>query len=144
MNRTRKILTAAFVGTIALNIALVLLSELVLRCRPSTTPYSSSLLFILLTVSEILTICAIPLTLRLFKFPLVRKNLAAENEKALLRFGLLRIFVLALLMTFNTVCYCIFSHTAFGYLAIILFLSMMFVYPSEDKCRAEIDDAHHA
>jgi hypothetical protein len=89
---------------------------------------------------ELLTIAIIPFALRLFKFRKVNGKLT-ESETTrwdnLLKYGSVRILLLAIPMIINVVCYYLFTLTAFAYMAIILFLCMFFVYPTVDKCIAE-------
>ena len=86
--------------------------------------------FYLLTIMELLTICIIPLALRLFKFNKVKTDLLQKREQALARWGIIRLDMLCLPMFINAVLYYVYMHAAFGYLAIILFICLFFVYPS--------------
>jgi hypothetical protein len=91
-------------------------------------------------VMELVTICTIPLALRLFKFRKVRHALTSLREKALLRWGSLRMLMLCVPMMVNTLCYYLFMNVAFAYMAIILFICLFLVYPSLDRCYSEIPD----
>ena len=91
-------------------------------------------------VMELVTICTIPLALRLFKFRKVRKSLMFLREKALLRWGTLRMLMLCVPMVVNTLCYYLFMNVAFAYMAIILFICLFLVYPSLDRCYSEIPE----
>ncbi|MCR5129981.1 MAG: hypothetical protein K6C10_00775 [Prevotella sp.] len=95
--------------------------------------------FYLLTVMELLTICVIPLALRLFKFNKVKTQLKEQKAEALRKWGLWRLDMLCIPMFINAVLYYIYMSAAFGYLGIILFLCLFFVYPSMDRCQAEVD-----
>lgn len=88
-------------------------------------------------VMELLTICLIPLSLRLFKFKFVTHRFEADAPSALLQWGSVRMLMLSLPMLFNTFLYYQFMNVAFGYMGIIGLLSMMFVYPSRSRCEAE-------
>ena len=88
-------------------------------------------------VMELVTICAIPLALRLFKFRSVFLALKQDKEKALLKWGTVRMLMLCVPMILNTICYYLFMNVAFAYMAIILFLCLFFVYPTLDRCYAE-------
>lgn len=100
-----------------------------------------SLEFVIATVMELLTICLIPLALRLFKFKHIHRQLhqAAEDVRrsSLLRYGSLRLNMLCLPLLVNTLLYYLFMNVAFGYMAIILLLCLFFVYPSMARC---VDD----
>ena len=78
-------------------------------------------------VMELLTICLIPIALRLFKFGFVRRRFTASPTRALLRYGSVRLVMLTLPMLVNTFLYYQFMNVAFGYMAIILLLCMAFV-----------------
>lgn len=88
-------------------------------------------------VMELLTICIIPVSLRLFKFGLVRRSFASNPTAALLRWGSVRLLMLVLPMLVNTFLYYQFMNVAFGYMGIILLLCMAFVYPSRRRCDDE-------
>ena len=88
-------------------------------------------------VMELLTICLIPIALRLFKFGFVRRRFTASPTRALLRYGSVRLVMLTLPMLVNTFLYYQFMNVAFGYMAIILLLCMAFVYPSRRRCEDE-------
>ena len=91
-------------------------------------------------VMELVTICIVPLALRLLKFRKVRKSLTLLREKALLRWGSLRMLMLCVPMVINTLCYYLFMNVAFAYMAIILFICLFLVYPSLDRCYSEIPE----
>lgn len=86
-------------------------------------------------VMELLTICVIPVALRLFKFGAVARRL--PSRKALLPWGLLRMAMLGVPMLANAVLYYLFYNVAFGYMAIILFLCFFFINPSMRRCEEE-------
>ena len=94
--------------------------------------------FYITVVMELLTLCAIPVALRLFKWKGVAQSLCQHKEKALLRWGALRMAMLCVPMVLNTVCYIVFGKVAFFYLAVILFICLFFVYPSMGRCEAEV------
>lgn len=87
---------------------------------------------------ELLTICLIPLSLRLFKFGFVARAFARDAAAAMTRWGMVRIAMLALPMLANTLLYYLFVHVAFGYMAIIGLLSIAFVFPTVERCRQEM------
>ena len=95
--------------------------------------------FYLLTFMELLTIAMIPLALRLFKFRKVKAQLAEQRENALTKWGVIRMDMLCIPLFINVVLYYVYQHAAFGYLAIILFLCLFFVYPSKARCQAEVE-----
>ena len=93
------------------------------------------------TMMVLLTMGAIPLALYLFRIPKVHQRLTEDAEKTPLRlfqFGSLRILMLAVPMVLNIWFYYLFAFTtSYFYMAVILLLSMFFVYPSMGRCEAE-------
>ena len=96
---------------------------------------SASEEFVVLCAMELLTICVIPVSLRLFKFSRVSSRLSAEG--GLLRYGLLRLLALCLPMVANTLLYYLYMNVAFGYMGIILLLCLAFVMPTKGRCEME-------
>lgn len=138
MKRTQHILFYSFWVTIVINLLIACLFEFL--TKGTKTMVEGNTLFVILFSSELITICAIPLVLRLFKFGFVHRQLVQQKEIALLKYGMIRICVFSVLMTANTLLYYIYNNAAFGYLSIILFLSMMFIYPSMSRCCSEVED----
>lgn len=95
--------------------------------------------FVIMSMMEILTIIAIPVALKLFKFKAIANKLASDTLHHFERWGIVRLCLLNVPMVINLVCYYLFVGAGFGYLAIILFLSLFFVYPSLSRCYNEAD-----
>lgn len=95
--------------------------------------------FVIMSMMEILTIIAIPVALKLFKFKAIANKLASDILLHFERWGIVRLCLLNVPMVINLVCYYLFVGAGFGYLAIILFLSLFFVYPSLSRCYNETD-----
>lgn len=95
--------------------------------------------FVIMSMMEILTIIAIPVALKLFKFKAIANKLASDTLLHFERWGIVRLCLLNVPMVINLVCYYLFVGADFGYLAIILFLSLFFVYPSLSRCYNETD-----
>lgn len=95
--------------------------------------------FIFVSLMELLTLGGVFLALRLFKFDKVHDDLVAKKEHALFKWGLLRLALILIPMVGNTYLYYMFMNTTFGYLAIILLLSLPFVYPSLSRCKSEVE-----
>lgn len=95
--------------------------------------------FVIMSMMEILTIIAIPVALKLFKFKAIANKLASDTLLHFERWGIVRLCLLNVPMVINLVCYYLFAGAGFGYLAIILFLSLFFVYPSLSRCYNETD-----
>lgn len=95
--------------------------------------------FVIMSMMEILTIIAIPVALKLFKFKAIANKLASDTLLHFERWGIVRLCLLNVPMVINLVCYYLFVGAGFGYLAFILFLSLFFVYPSLSRCYNETD-----
>lgn len=95
--------------------------------------------FVIMSMMEILTIIAIPVALKLFKFKAIANKLASDTLLHFERWGIVRLCLLNVPMVINLVCYYLFVGAGFGYLSIILFLSLFFVYPSLSRCYNETD-----
>ena len=138
MEQVRTRLIAEFWVPIALCAIIVLLGELNI-IPTGKLEGNDQIEFILLAVMEMVTICMIPLALRLFRFKKVKSQLVERREKGLQKWGTIRLEMLTVPMVVNTVLYYLTMHAAFGYLAIILFLCMFFVVPTKERCKAEIE-----
>ncbi len=94
--------------------------------------------FILTSLMELLTICLIPLSLRLFKFKKIHSFLVSLREKALLKWGSIRMSLLCVPMIINTLLYYLYNNVAFVYMAIIGLISLAFIYPTLKRCLFEV------
>lgn len=94
--------------------------------------------FLTTTVMELLTICSIPLALRLFKFRKVRSIIEKEKEDGLFRMALIRMALICLPMLVNTLLYYLYMAPAFGYMAMVGFISMAFITPTVKRCDSEL------
>lgn len=91
------------------------------------------------TLMILLTICLLPLSLRLFKFERIRADLLSRQAPALLRWGMVRLMLMGLLLIVNTFLYYAFEfESAYGYLAVVVLLCMSFVVPTMSRCQAEV------
>jgi hypothetical protein len=138
MKETQKQLMIAFCTPIIICAVLVVLFESDLLLSGGCTE-NKSLEFLVLSIMELITICLIPLSLRLFRFGKVRKALAEKKADALLSWGVLRLCLLSVPMILNTLFYYLFMNVAFGYMAIILFLCLFLVVPTMDRCQSEVE-----
>ena len=139
MKETQKKLLMAFYVPIILAAIIIVLYET--ECLlPGNLP-DASVNFIAGTVMVLLTMGAIPFALYMFRIPKIHRQLTCDAQKApqrLLQFGMLRLLMLAAPMVVNIWFYYFFGFTtSYFYLAVILFLSMFFIYPSMDRCIAE-------
>lgn len=95
--------------------------------------------FLVVTAMELLTLCTVPLALRLFKFKSVERSLKENGQQALLKWGTIRIMLIVVPMLLNVILFYLFGNVAFGYMAIILFLCLFFIYPTKSRCEAETE-----
>ena len=98
------------------------------------------LVFVFQVLMELLTIVCIPLALKLFSFKTIHRRLVMKKGAALLPCGTARMNMLCVPMIANTFLYYQTMSPVFGYMAIILFLCLFFIYPSAERCYAETED----
>lgn len=96
--------------------------------------------YLIAIILELTTICVIPLSLRLFKFGKIRRRLVKGKEKALVKWGTLRLLLLCVPLVANALCYWLFKSPTFAYMAIMLFICLFFVFPSMERCVSETTD----
>jgi hypothetical protein len=90
------------------------------------------------TVMILMTLCAIPFALWMFRKRRIHDDLVNNKVLALMKWGTLRLMILGNLLVINTFFYYAFGFEAsYGYLAIVVLLSMAFVFPSMNRCMAE-------
>ena len=98
--------------------------------------------FLFTTIMEILTICCIPLALRLIKDKTMKKYDVPRRMQIYRRKAMLRLLLLGCPLLINTFLYYLFMNVAFGYMTIILFLCLLFIIPTKERQQREarIDD----
>ena len=136
MERTAYLLKVLFWTTIMVALVIVVLYETDILV-PGLWADDKRLDFFMTVAVELYVIVSVPLSLRLFKFSGVRRRLCEHKERALLPWGIFRILMLGGAMVVSTILYYLFLNVSFGYLAIILLISMVFVYPSLERCVSE-------
>jgi hypothetical protein len=141
VKKVRLVLLALLVGYLAVAVALVCLYETDQLPSGEQAGVNPQLEFVVTTAMELLTIGAIPLALKFFKFKSVRRSFHQNGVAALRQMGQLRISLLALPMVANTLLYYMYMNTTFGYMAIILLLCLPFVFPTLARCQAELEDS---
>lgn len=142
MNRLRHILQAILWTSVVLTILIVVVyeSHWLLEGGWADRPACQ---FVWQIVMELATIVAIPIALFLFRFKRIHRLLAEGRMKALHTWSIVRLLMLCVPIVLNAVLYYQFMAVAFGYMSIILLLSLFFVYPSKTRCEqemAELDD----
>lgn len=99
---------------------------------------SEAVRFTLSSVFILLTLALIPLSLRLFRFGFIARDLIKYKEQALLKWGLTRMLMLDVLLLANLVLYYLLGEEpTFGWLALILLLVQPFIVPTMTRCKAE-------
>lgn len=141
LKQTQKILMVNFWFILIVTLLLVLLYETDFL-EPTNLASDVNLVFFLQIVMELVTIVAIPVALKLFSLKAIRSKLVKGKGAALLSWGTARLNMLCLPMLVNTFLYYQTMSPAFGYMAIILFLCLFFIYPSKARCYVEIDDSN--
>ena len=139
MKKVSKQLMAFYVAQVALAVVAVIIFELdLLPVGVMAEDKQSD--FILTFVMELLSLGGAFLGLRLFKFKAIHNDLVNRKEKAMWKWGMLRLLILEAPMVVNTLLYYIYMNTTFGYLAIMLLLCLPFVFPSLNRCLAETSE----
>ncbi len=137
MKRTMRILQVELFAAVFISLIIVALYETLLL-PVGVVESNKNLEFILSCIMELLTICFIPLSLRLFKFLKVQQALKSKGEKSLLFWGSIRMSLLTVPMIINTILYYLFQNVAFGYMAIVGLICLIFIYPSWGRCTSEV------
>lgn len=137
MERTRKILLLEFWLPIVAGLVIIILFENEILL-PGFFGDDKVADYYTAIVMELITICLIPLSLRLFKFKRVKADIVARSYSGLLQWGSVRLLLLVIPMVANALLYYLFMNVAFGYMGIIGLLCLAFVYPSKARCNAEL------
>jgi hypothetical protein len=135
MKEVQQKLMACYLGLIGIAVLLVVLGETDVMILPSM---SGSAEFVAQIIMELCTIIVIPLSLKLFSVKRVHNMLVEKKEKALIKWGLFRMNLLLFPMLIDILFYYQTMSPAFGYMAIILFLSLFFVNPSKGRCKDDV------
>ena len=138
MEEVRKLLLTGFWCQVALAAIVAVLYETDLM-ESGTLAEQHTAEFLLATTMELLTLATIPLALKLFRLQRIKSSLKETRERALKRWGLVRMEMLLVPLLLNTILYYLFLNVAFGYMAIILVLCLPFVYPSRERCKMETE-----
>ena len=100
---------------------------------------NSAFEYVLLTTMELLTLCCIPLALKLVSIERAKRLAGSDTHKAYRRLALLRLSLLGMAMVANTLFYYMSLSVAFLYLAILTALCFAFVYPSDSRYLNEME-----
>ena len=149
MDKTRKILLSEFYGACLIALIIIGVYELRLVLPGNWGDVESAKMVSLQFLMQLLTLAAIPLALFLFKIGYVQTLLQSDEShvsRKLLVWGSVRLMLLCLPMIANIFFYYAFGDAvSFFYLAVILALSLFFVYPSKKRCEHEcsLDNPEH-
>ncbi len=91
-----------------------------------------------LYMMEIVTLCAIPLALRLFKFGAIARKVKSSRQW-FMRLATVRITMLTVPLLIDTMLYYHYMAPTYAYMAVMILLAMAFVYPSESRCKNETE-----
>lgn len=130
---TRRLLLAEACFFIGASAAVVALCESGL-VEPGVCAADTGLQYSMLMFMELLTICTIPVALKMFSMKFVKSRLAAARHRALARWGTLRIMLIGMPMLVNTLMYYASMAVAFAYMALIGMLCFTFVFPTKARC----------
>lgn len=140
IERTQKILMLECWSYIIVSLIIVVLFEMNIL-ESGMWKDDGPLFFTIAVVMELLLLCLAPLALYLFRIPFIHRRLISDSSKApqqLLFWGTVRMDMLGLPMVFNTLFYYLFGlQVTFGYMAIILLLCLLLVYPTMNRCLYE-------
>lgn len=139
LKQVQRILMTNFLFMVVVTLLLVSLYEME-WLEPTDLAGDVTLVYVITVVMELLTIIVIPLALKLFSFKWVHRKLVSGKGTALLQWGTARLNMLCLPMLINTFMYYQTMAPAFGYMAIILFLCLFFIYPSIGRCVDETEE----
>ena len=140
MKKTKNTLLVLLWTVLALSMLVVVLFETDVLEFGFYSSSSEQAEFLLTTMMELLTLVSIPVSLKLFKWKQIHTDLVRRKEKALLKWGILRLLLLLAPLFATTLLYYMYANVAFGYMAIILVIVLPFVYPSMERCIAETSD----
>lgn len=142
MKQTRNILMTIFSLMLLVAAAIYICGDYLEVDMAVLTSYTDKQTgYVVQMVMILLTLSLVPLALRLFKFKQIHASLLVSPATALLKWGIVRIFVLGLLLVANTFLYYIYGfEPSFGYLAVMVLLTMPFVFPTMSRCKAETEE----
>ena len=136
MKKVQRALLTIIIATCVLLVVMAVLFEFdVLPCGILEEDKKTE--YLIAIILEITTICVIPLALRLFKFGKIHRTLIKGKERAMAKWGVLRLLLLCVPMLANALCYWLFLSPTFAYMAIMLFICLFFVFPSMERCIIE-------
>lgn len=137
LSTVQRLLRCEFTVCVTVTVLLVLIFETsMLQAGVFATDVLLS--YYLLILQELVTVCCLPLALKMFKTGTVRNRLRRQGTKALALWGALRMAMIGLPVVVNTLLYYMSLSVAYAYLAVIGVICLAFVYPSMARCAEEI------
>ncbi len=137
MRKTRQILLSLLWGTCAIALVMIILFETDIL-HQGILHENVKMEYGFSVVMELAALCAIPASIRLFRWKKVTDDLKNHGYQALLSWGLFRLSLLCIPLVLCVLFYYLFAQTSFCYLAIILGICLFFVYPSKERCAQDI------
>lgn len=141
MKKVHQFLQCLFWGVIGVAALIVVAFETELAEAGFANGDSVQAEFLLTMTMELLTVGLIPLALWMFKSKKVKEDLNSGKWVALRKWAGLRLLIIGLLIVVNTLLYYVYLNASFGYMAIIALICLPFVYPSLNRCKAEVEEA---
>lgn len=134
MKRVKNILAAEMLASLLVSLIIIVLYESG-TLLAGYLQDNANAEFLSVTCMEIVTICMIPLSLKMFKWKKVSASLKNDDGRALIKWGTLRMSMICIPMMLNTLFYYLFGfNVAFGYMGIIGLICLAFIYPSTSRC----------
>lgn len=124
-------------GQILFCLLLILLFETG-EATPGTMADDKMLNYYVAIPMELITICLIPVALRLMRFRYVKDQIAKKPLEAARTWSIVRIDLICFPMLLNCVFYYLFMNVAFGYMGIIGLLCIPMIYPSRRRLLQEM------
>ena len=140
MKRIQKILLVGYLVPLMMALSWVVINENDVFEILGTGHADANQEFILASLMEILTICTIPVALRLFKFRCIRNAVKNDNDTHLRMFlicSLVRLEMILLPMLANVVFFFLFINFGVGYMGIIIFIYSLVIINTKAGCEDE-------
>lgn len=134
---TRRPLLMFFYTYVALAACLVAIGEYGTEFNSIDITPGGSAEYTTLTVMELLTVCFLPLALKIMGLKRIN-NTARKNDKSYTAIAAARLAMIGVPMVVNIIFYYVFMNVAFAYLAIIGAVCLAFVYPSHGRKEDEL------
>lgn len=128
---TTKRLLFLFYCLVVLAVALVVVGEMGL-IELSGVDAGTEVEFCVLSAMELLTVCSLPVALKMFKLKKVTGWIGDDTERYSAA-SIVRLLMIGVPMIVDIACYYVFMSVAFAYMAIISVLCLTFVYPSDGR-----------